>query len=54
MTIVFSNAREIIYIDYLGKEQTMNEECYTSLLHMLRKEIEEKVLIWQRKNSLKI
>lgn len=42
MASVFWDAKGIVFIDYLQKGQTINEEYYTNLLRQLRKTIKSK------------
>ena len=43
MATVFWSAREIIYTDYMEKEQTITGAYYASLLHRLSQEIKKKL-----------
>ena len=50
---VFWDANETIFIDYLEKGQTMNEEYYASIFAQLGKEIKKKAPVWQRTHHIR-
>ena len=44
-TIFFSDAREVIFIDYLKNEKAIGGKYYAHLLHLLNDEIKKKLHI---------